>query len=93
MQNQSIQRKNSKAKRGDNSGIPVDAGYLIRLPEIRFNSELVPRHRLAEIAKIFYSASYEREKRPNENRGPEPLSSILPRVMAEIAQLKQQKTN
>lgn len=71
----------------------VDTEYFIQLPEIRFNSELVPRHKLAEIAKIFYSASYEKEKRLDENRGPEPLSSILPRVMAEIAQLKQQKTN
>lgn len=92
MQDQSIQRKSSKAKRGDNSGIPVDAGYLIRLPAIRFNPELVPRQRLAEIAKIFYSTS-EREKRRGENRGPEPLSSILPRVMAEVARVRQQRTN
>ena len=111
MQDQSIQRKNNKAKRANNSRVPiqktfgenatagfqgnegVDAGYLIQLPEVRFNPELVPSHRLAEIAKIFYSASYGKEKRSGEDHSPEPLSSILPRVMVEIVRLRQQKTN
>jgi len=70
-----------------------DAGYLIRLPEIRFNPGAVSAGKMAEIAKIIYSTSSSKRKKPDRQGGPEVISSILPRVMAGLVRLKQERTN
>ncbi len=69
------------------------AGFLIRLPQIRFNPELVPDSVMPEIAKIFYSAANAKKQEPAGKSGPESILSILPRVMTGIVRLRQQRTN
>jgi hypothetical protein len=69
------------------------AGYMIRIPEIQFDPKLVPRHKLAEMAKIFYSGAQGKAKRRIRTNGPEAISSIIPRVMAEMVKVAEQRTN
>jgi len=69
------------------------AGFPIRLPPIRFNPELVADSVMPEIARIFYSAASAKKQKPAGRSGPESISSILPRVMAGIARLRQQRAN
>ena len=89
MQDQSIERGANKAKRVNNIG----EKYLIRLPEIRFNPGLVPRYKLAEMAKIFYSGAGDKKQKHTGRNGLEAISSILLRVMAEIVKVQQERTN
>lgn len=69
------------------------SGFLVKLPQIKFNPELVLNSRMPEIAKIFYSAADAKRQKPKGKGGPESISSILPRVMTGIVRLRQQRTN
>jgi len=74
-------------------GAARNAKYLIHLPDIRFDPRLASRERMAEIAQIFYSTTAPKKKKTGRQSGPEPMSSILPRVMAGVIRLKQERTN